>query len=164
MTTASRHSDAPETETETNKKRDTVANATKYDLEFEEAKKVYPKRKGSNPWIPAKALFIRLRKSGVPLEKIIGALKAGVGFDRDQIGTEYIPQFVKWLRDRRFDDFETVGPVLVEQTGFYASFSSKELEAWEAYERTSGKKHPRDRSGGWRFPTQWPPDHQEDAA
>ena len=40
---------------------------------------------------------------------------------------------------------------------FYASFASAELEAWEAYERTTKVTFPRDKQGGWTFPTQWPP-------
>jgi len=41
--------------------------------------------------------------------------------------------------------------------GFYASFSSPELEAWDEYGRKNSKNYPRDKRGGWTFPTQWPP-------
>jgi hypothetical protein len=35
------------------------------------------------------------------------------------------------------------------------------LAAWDAYGRqTRGKAYPRNRRGGWRFPTKWPPGHQ----
>ena len=34
------------------------------------------------------------------------------------------------------------------------------LAAWDAYGReTTGKPYPRDRRGGWHFPTKWPPGH-----
>jgi hypothetical protein len=35
------------------------------------------------------------------------------------------------------------------------------LAAWDAYGRQiRGKAYPRNRRGGWRFPTKWPPGHQ----
>lgn len=35
------------------------------------------------------------------------------------------------------------------------------LAAWDAYGRANtGKAYPRNRRGGWRFPTKWPPGHQ----
>lgn len=49
---------------------------------------------------------------------------------------------------------------VIEMSGFYASFASPQLAAWESYERVNGKKYPRDKAGGWRFPTEWPPGHQ----
>jgi hypothetical protein len=34
------------------------------------------------------------------------------------------------------------------------------LAAWDAYGReTTGKPYPRNRRGGWHFPTKWPPGH-----
>ncbi len=43
-------------------------------------------------------------------------------------------------------------------TGFLAEFGSAELEAWDAYGKTVlGKTFPRNKEGGWRFPTRWPP-------
>lgn len=42
--------------------------------------------------------------------------------------------------------------------GHYAQFGSPELDAWDAFGRaTIGRTYPRDKAGGWRFPTQWPP-------
>ncbi len=55
-------------------------------------------------------------------------------------------------------------PSSVELPGFYAAFDSPELVAWEQYERAIGKSTPRDKHGGWRFETQWPPGHQSAAA
>lgn len=51
-------------------------------------------------------------------------------------------------------------PSAVAETasGFYAKFGSEEQDAWDRYGQASkGKAFPRDRSGGWRFPSQWPP-------
>jgi hypothetical protein len=47
---------------------------------------------------------------------------------------------------------------------FYAAFGSPELDAWDAYGRMKGKTYPRDKRGGWTFPTQWPPDYAAPAA
>lgn len=71
---------------------------------FENFKKTYPKRKGSNPWKPAEKQFRAALAQGATPEEIISALHSGIGYDRDKIGTEYIPQAVKWLRDRRWED------------------------------------------------------------
>jgi len=37
-----------------------------------------------------------------------------------------------------------------------------QLDAWDAYGRaTLGKPFPRDKKGGWRFATKWPPGHED---
>jgi hypothetical protein len=47
------------------------------------------------------------------------------------------------------------------ETGYLAKAFSEELEAWDAYGiAESGKSFPRDRNGGWRFPSQWPPGYK----
>lgn len=44
---------------------------------------------------------------------------------------------------------------------FEAKFGSPELEAWDEYAiRTKGKALPRNRDGGWRVPTRWPPGYK----
>jgi hypothetical protein len=49
----------------------------------------------------------------------------------------------------------------VDRGGFYAALDSPQLEAWDQYcLKTKGKRYPRDRNGGWRFPTEWPPESQ----
>jgi hypothetical protein len=84
----------------------TVAKATRpaNDL-FEKFWKSYPKRKGANPKTPAQKLFDAAVKGGVDPPVIFGAIEAGVGFDKDQIATQFIPQAVKWLRDKRWEEF-----------------------------------------------------------
>lgn len=96
--------------TETEKKEKvfrTVAVATRPDRDesFEEFWKAYPKRKGGNPKSPAKKLFDAAVGQGAEASSITAALRSGVGFDREKVGTEYIPQAVKWLRDRRWEDW-----------------------------------------------------------
>lgn len=79
-----------------------VANATP--PEFEEFWKAYPKRKGDNPKQPASKVFASLIKQGTDARAIIAGVKLAAARNRDKIGTEYIPQAVKWLRDRRWED------------------------------------------------------------
>lgn len=44
---------------------------------------------------------------------------------------------------------------------FYAKDGSPELDAWDRHNRlTRGKGLPRDRTGGWLVPSQWPPTPQ----
>jgi hypothetical protein len=48
-----------------------------------------------------------------------------------------------------------------ELPGFYAKFGSEEQDAWDAYGKAkAGKPFPRDKHGGWRHPTQWPPGYE----
>jgi hypothetical protein len=48
--------------------------------------------------------------------------------------------------------------------GFYAKFGSEEQDAWDRYgQAKSGKSFPRDKDGGWRHPTQWPPGYTPQA-
>jgi hypothetical protein len=156
----------PETEadTETDKKKElrTVAKATRpADSAFEEFWKAYPRRKGANPKHPAQKLFDAAVRAGTDPNLIIGGAHRCAQLERDKIGTEYIPQAVKWLRDRRWLDYQLSSEVpLPEIPGFYASFDSMELVMWDRYEREIGKSTPRDKNGGWRFPTQWPPGHE----
>jgi uncharacterized protein YdaU (DUF1376 family) len=45
--------------------------------------------------------------------------------------------------------------------GFYAAFGRPELEIWD---RTKPGGYPRDKAGGWRFPSQFPPGYKQEAA
>lgn len=56
---------------------------------------------------------------------------------------------------------QSAAPGAPSAAGFYAAFGSEEQEAWDAYGMAkSGKTFPRDSKGGWRHPTQWPPDYK----
>ena len=144
----------------------TVANATRpeRDQKFEEFKKAYPRRNGGNPWKPAKAQWDACLKAGASPDQIISAVKAGVGFDPAKIGTEYIPQAVKWLRDRRYEDHAPAADNVVPM-GFYAAADSDELCAWDAHcRKTKGANMPRDKNGGWYVSARWPPGYENSAA
>lgn len=86
--------------------------------EFEEFWRSYPKRLGGSARKPAKALFESAVKRGVDPKKIIGAIRASVGFNPDKIGTEYIPHAEKWLRDRRYEDWATGPPSVTDQPAY----------------------------------------------
>lgn len=86
------------------------ATRPKLDDDFDEFWKAYPKRDGANPKAPARKAFFAAVKAGTEPSKIIaGALSCAVR-DRDKIGTPYIPQAVKWLRDKRWEDYAATGP------------------------------------------------------
>lgn len=134
------------------------------DEKYQEFKKVYPRRKGADPNKPARQLFDAAVKSGTDPEAIISAAKAGVGFDREKIGTEYIPQKQKWLRDRRWEDQPEVAvgtngsaaeatifiPIESPQWGLLAA-------RWREESRASTGPPAKDYPNGlgWYFPKEW---------
>lgn len=84
--------------------------------EFEDFWKAYPKRDGANPKAPARKAFLAALKAGATAAEIIAGTQACAAKDRDKIGTPYIPQAVKWLRDRRWDDYAATGPPEADDT------------------------------------------------
>ena len=146
------------------KKKDiqAVAKATRpeRDEKFEEFKKSYPRRKGANPWKPAKAQWDAALKQGSDADQIIAAVRNSTGFDREKIGTEYIPQAVKWLRDRRFEDADPPQTNGSAATVFIPVSSPKWgglLARWrEKNHTTTGPPIKDNGSGaGWYFPSEW---------
>lgn len=89
-----------------------VARATrpKPTDDFEEFWKAYPKRDGANPKAPARKAFLAAVKAGIEASEIVAGAGACAAKDRDKIGTPYIPQAVKWLRDRRWEDYSATAP------------------------------------------------------
>ena len=66
----------------------------------------------------------------------------------------------RFLSKRRFEGHAQANGVTDQ---FYATFGSAELAAWDDYGRqTKRGTYPRDKRGGWHFPSQWPPDHHAD--
>jgi len=68
-----------------------------------------------------------------------------------------------WMR-RAGGQCEEASANIKADIGFYAAFGSVELEAWDAHGRVNGINSPRDKRGGWYFPTRWPPDYVEHEA
>lgn len=90
----------------------TVADATRrtIDSDFQEFWKAYPKRDGANPKAPARKAFLAALKAGTEASEITEGARRCSARDRDKIGTPFIPQAVKWLRDRRWEDYGATGP------------------------------------------------------
>lgn len=106
-----------------------VANATRSPSRFEEFWKAYPKRDGDNPKAPARKAFDAAVKQGVDPNAIISGVRAACAKNRSKIGTPYIPQAVKWLRDRRWEDYQSVEPAkAVDWEKAIVDF--KELNFW----------------------------------
>jgi hypothetical protein len=124
--------------------------------EFEEFWKVYPKREGPNPRKPAFLAFERALRRGVSAAEIVEGGRRYAGSAPAE--RRFIPQAVTWLNQERWKDNTPAPATTIPQIGFHADFGSAELEAWDAYGRaTKGVDYPRDKRGGWTFPTQWPP-------
>lgn len=76
--------------------------------QFEVFWKAYPRRQGANPKAPARKQFVALVRAGTNPEAIIEGARRCAETDADKIATPYIPQAVKWLRDRRWEDYAAV--------------------------------------------------------
>jgi hypothetical protein len=72
---------------------------------FDDFWKAYPRRDGANPKEPARKLFLQAVKAGANPEAIIAGARRCAEKESKNVGTPYIPQAVKWLRDRRWEDY-----------------------------------------------------------
>jgi hypothetical protein len=71
---------------------------------FEKFWKVKPRRGGADPKEPARKQF-RIAIKTTPASEIIAAAQRWAVVDAGKIGTEYLPQAVKWLKDKRWVDY-----------------------------------------------------------
>lgn len=94
--------------------------------------------------------------TGTEQAAAIGALAQQAEAWRD-IPDSYRKHAQGWLNGRRWEAFAPIGPKV--DHGFYAEFGSPEQEAWDAFGKMNGRTYPRDKRGGWFFPTRWPPDN-----
>lgn len=134
---------------------------------FEEFKREYPKRGGSNPWKPAFALYEAARKRGHEHGDIIAGVRAyRAECERNSyVNTEKVAQARTWLSQERWVDY--LEAARAEQSAI-EGLASKVLvkcetpqwDAWQAYlKATQGKGSPRSPThDGWHFPTEWPPE------
>jgi hypothetical protein len=150
----------PETEAETQEKTETELPSLRSDDFPEDFRErfweAYPRRIGKAGAI---GRLERLRRQGtVSWERLLSAVKA--------YAATADPKFTKhpitWLNQGCWDDEQPktaeICHLNVNDGLYYAAFDSPEMEAWTIYERAQKKSFPRDKSGGWRFPSQWPPD------
>jgi hypothetical protein len=169
MLAGCKHDASPEKKEEKEKqdKREedsrSVAKATRPTDEFLEFWKAYPKRQGSNPRKPAFEKWQRLVKSGIDPGKITAAVKAGAGFDGKKVGTEFIPQAIKWLNDQRFDDYEPPSEAARSQ-----AYVRKDSPHWEHLARRWRQENKKEfgppARDGWAFPIEWIPPSANGAA
>jgi len=133
---------------------------------FDDFWKLYPERDGSNPTEPAERAFKAAVSGGIAVADIMDGLRAFRVAEAKNIGTEFIPQAQKWLRDRRWKDY-LKSAVKAEQAKaalsklYYAQPMSPQLDAWDAHSMaTRGKSMPRDGKGGWYVESEWPPGYK----
>lgn len=152
---------------EKREEEDAEADASKTaSSDFVEFWKLYPERDGSNPAEPAERAFKAAVSGGVAVADIMTGLRAFRVAEAKNIGTEFIPQAQKWLRDRRWKDYlksaataEKAKAALA--TMYYAQPMSPQLDAWDAHSiAIRGKTLPRDGKGGWYVEAEWPPGHR----
>lgn len=144
-----------------------VADATRpgEHAKFEEFWRSFPRRDGPNPRKPAEQKFSALAKTGVDPDVMIAGVKQ-LAIDenrRGNIGTRFIPQAVTWLSQQRWTDHAAA--VFAQDDGCLHVIDTFQLEAWDAHGvKTRGKPYPRDKFGGWRFPSKWPPGYEANIA
>lgn len=122
---------------------------------FNDFWKVYPRRVDKQAAIRAYKRALKITTPNV-------ILFAAMRYTQDTAGRDM--QFTKhpatWINAQCWSDAQAAEPQAEQLAGFYASFTSPELDAWESYGRSTRKRgYPRDRNGGWFFPTRWPPGH-----
>jgi hypothetical protein len=72
---------------------------------FEEFWNARPRRKGPDPKEPSRARYEAAIKSGVAAEDLLAAVKRYAALEVDHIGTPYLRQTVKWLKDKSWADY-----------------------------------------------------------
>lgn len=99
----------PEARDQIPEKKTRSAGAGVRDENFEAFWAAYPGRQGDNPKAPSAKLFSAAVKAGADPQEIIDAAKRFAISEHRNIGTPYIPQTVKWLRNKRWLDFGPLG-------------------------------------------------------
>jgi len=94
---------------------------------FEEYWQARPRRDGPDPKVPAEKEFIKAVRRGANPDRIIQGAMRCAQVERRKVNTIYIPQAVKWLRDKRWDDYAPALPVDPKE--------AKRLEAIEDMKR-----------------------------
>lgn len=102
---------------------------------------------------------------------------AKLGFVEGEIARE-LTRFVRHAKqnDRRCADWDSAAenwfdkalefagkspPQEPKDDGMIEVLDEEQLAAWDEYAESRGaKRFPRNRSGGWRFPSKWPPGHE----
>lgn len=150
-----------ETEKRESKAETRSPSAPKASEDFETLKKVYPRRKGNYGWKAAERKFNSLVKTGVDPKAIIAAAKRLGETLAARVGTEFIPMPASWLNSEDFLDL-AVHAFEPADDGMIEVIRQEQLDAWDAYGRqVNGRTYPRNKAGGWRFPSKWPPGYEQ---
>lgn len=128
------------------------------ELAFEEFKAIYPKRKGSNPWVPAQRTFEKAVKKTAP-QTIIDAARVYAAEQRElgNVNTPYVCQAVTWLNQQRWKDYQ--GKALpTKALTWIANIDPRWRSMAGRYYAEKGKLPPHVAGlggQGWRFPSEW---------
>jgi hypothetical protein len=130
---------------------------------FEDFKKAYPKREGANPWPPARKLYLAALKAGATPDEILHGVRRLTERERKNIGTPYIPQAVKWLRNRGWEELEDAAAE--GRDAIAITPQSPNWAPWRAHYAATGRSYAvseMDRiaatCGSWTVPTALPPE------
>jgi hypothetical protein len=125
---------------------------------FEQFRSVYPKRKGSNPWVPAQRSFEKAVKR-TPPDTIINAARIYASEQRDlgHLNTPYVCQAVTWLNQQRWKDYETrMAPTKAMVWVPMGDPRWRKMAGRYYAERGVLPPHVAGLNGqGWRFPAEW---------
>lgn len=124
---------------------------------FDEFWATYPRRVEK---LAAQRAYVRARGNATEEQILHGAQKyAHERAGKDRVYTKHP---ATWLNAGCWMDYDPAPEApknmhasLPAMLGVYVSFA--ERDAWDAYGRKIGKSYPRDRAGGWWFPSREPP-------
>src|SRR5262249_38001060 len=97
---------------------------------------------------------------GIPASRIIRGVESYAKANADLAGTQFIPHASTWLYRNEFEDYADLAVAAAAGCSqVYVAEGDPRLQEWDAYaKRTRGRPYPRDRKGGWYFPSERPPD------
>lgn len=119
--------------------------------DFDRFWSAYPPRKGDKAKQPAKVLFEKAVKSGVSADLIIASARRYAISEKENSNTPFIMQAQRWLRNKRWVDFEA--PVVTASLQELKVFVREDTPQWQAWQKL--KKTPCVNFGWW-FPSKWP--------
>lgn len=129
--------------------------------DFEALKRVYPRRDGNYGWKKAEQKFNALVKTGVDPKIIISEAQKLCDVLKAKIGTQYVPMPTSWLNSEDFSKAAVAAFSASPDDGKIEVLDQLQLEAWDAYGlQHNGRGYPRNKKGGWRFPSKWPPGYE----
>lgn len=120
--------------------------------DFDRFWNVYPPRKGDKAKQPAKVLFEKAVKAGIHPDDIIRAAMQYAASEKENSGTPFIMQAQRWLRNKRWLDFEfKPSQTLPSPTKVFVREDTPQWRAWQKVKKTPCVNF------GWWFPSEWPP-------